>query len=51
MKIDVGNGKTPIWVSPRPGNSLTMIQGTSRLYVSAEEVPKLIEAMKAMTEQ
>lgn len=48
MKIDIGKG-TPIWLSPRPGNGVTVQQGTSRLYVSAEEVPKLIEAMKEMT--
>ena len=48
IKVDIGKG-TPIWLSPRPGNSLTLIQGTSRIYLSPEEIPHLIQAMKEMT--
>jgi hypothetical protein len=49
VKIDVVKG-TPIWLSPRPGNGVTIIQGTSRIFLSAAEVPHLIEAIKKMTE-
>lgn len=49
MKVDVGRGN-PIWISPRRGNSITIIQGTSRIYVGADEIGHLIEVMKRMAE-
>jgi hypothetical protein len=49
MKIDVSKG-TPIWLSPRPGNGVMIIQGTSRIMASAAEIPHLIAAIQQMTE-
>jgi hypothetical protein len=48
MKIDVGKG-APIWLSPKQGNGVVIIQGTSRIFLSAEEAPQLIRAIEAMT--
>jgi hypothetical protein len=45
MKIDLRKG-TPIWLSPRPANGVTIIQGTSRIIVIAEEALYLIQAIE-----
>jgi hypothetical protein len=49
MKISNGKG-TPIWLSPRRDNGITIIQGTSHIMVSGEEVQELIDAIEEMTE-
>ena len=50
VKIDVGNG-TPVWLSPRQRNGVTVQQGTSRIMLSAAEIPLLIQAIQAMTSE
>lgn len=46
MKIQA-NG-TPIWLSPRDSNGIIIIQGTSRIYLSAAEVDLLIDGLATM---
>lgn len=46
MKIE-RNG-APIWLSPRRGNGITIIQGTSRIWLAEDEVSDLIKALTEM---
>jgi hypothetical protein len=48
MKIDVSDG-APIWVSPRKGNGVTLIQGKSHLLLSAKEIPDLLQAVQKVS--
>jgi hypothetical protein len=48
MKINTGKG-TPIWLSPRADDGITIVQGTSRIMLSAEELPILAAALLEMS--
>ena len=48
MKIDLCGG-TPIWLSPRRDNGVTIIQGTSRINATNKEARALIRAIREMT--
>jgi hypothetical protein len=49
MKIDTAKGST-IWLTPRHGNGINLIQGTSKIMLSPPEVPLLIKALAEMAE-
>jgi hypothetical protein len=49
MKIDTAKG-SPIWLTPRHGKGINLIQGTSRIMLSPSEIPILIQALTQMAE-
>jgi hypothetical protein len=48
MRIDIGCG-TPMWLSPRHGGGVNIIQAQSRVMVSREEIPHLVRAILAVS--
>jgi hypothetical protein len=44
MKIDAGRG-TPIWIYPRDNGSVLLMQGSSHINLSSQEIELLIRAL------
>jgi len=45
MKIAAGSG-TPIWVYPRDNGSYLLLQGSSHIKLSSEEIDLLVDALR-----